>query len=262
MNNQIIPFNFENKTVHTVIADGIPWFVAKDVCNVLGLSKYRTVLETTRKDSGGQPYVNFPEDEKGVLVLGHLSGGNQKTLCVNEPGLYRLVHRAHTPEAEQFKRKVYHEILPQIRRTGMYVPEDVKDVITKIPLTDAIPAIEAAMRQDGCSINTIWLVMGIVETLLSYIATYQAEFELWKKLERCEQSKKRATPKDYEEIRELHKAGYTKKEISSITYRGRTVINNALRETVAQPCLFDDEPSESFGEPLVDAGRGHDGGAA
>jgi prophage antirepressor-like protein len=136
MNNQIIPFDFENKTVRTVVAAGIPWFVAKDVCNVLELSKYRTILETTRKDSNGRNYINFPEDEKGVHDLGHPSGGNQKTLCVNEPGLYRLIHRAHTPEAERFKHKVYHEVLPQIRKTGALVPEGMavvrKDVLDQM----------------------------------------------------------------------------------------------------------------------------------
>jgi prophage antirepressor-like protein len=253
-------FSFESHQVRAVMADGTPWFVGRDVCNALEIKNVSDTLRTKRIDSKGKEYINFPENEKADIDIIYISSNGtrqaRKTLCVNEPGLYRLIFQSRKPEAERFKTLVFNEILPQIRRTGRYVPDAVKDVIKKIPLRDAVPAIEAAMRQDGCSINTIWLVTGIVEMLLSYIATYQTEFELQQKLNRCKRSKRRATPKDIEEIRELHKAGYTKKDISRMTYRGRTVINNALREEVDQPGLFDDEPTESFGGPLIDAARG------
>jgi hypothetical protein len=144
---------------------------------------------------------------------------------VNEPGLYRLIFQSHKPKAEQLKTQVFNEVLPQIRRTGKY------------------SAVETRLEAIEVKVDRLF-----------------EEKDVRDKLDRCERSKKRATPKDYEEIRELHKAGYIKTAISKITYRGSAVINNALREMVTQPCLFDDEPSESFGEPLVDATRGHDGG--
>jgi hypothetical protein len=216
------------------------------VCDALGIVNAR------------QAIARLEDYEKLTYTL-YTSGQTRRMWLVNESGVYSLVLTSNKPEAKRFKRWLTTEALPQIRRTGMYVPEDVKDVITKIPLADAVPAIEVAMRQDGCSINTIWLVMGIVEILLSHIATYQAEFELQQELERCERSKRRASPKDLEEIRKLHNAGYTKKDISRITYRGRTVINNALQAAVNQPDLFDDEPTD---EAMTAASRGHDGSVA
>jgi hypothetical protein len=244
--NQLIPFNFKNHHIRTVVIDQAPWWVGKDVCDALELSNNRKAI--TRLEDYEK--LTYP------LVT---SGQTRRMWLVNESGVYSLALTSNKPEAKRFKRWLTTEALPQIRRTGMYVPDDVKDVIKKIPLGDAVPAIEVAMRQDGCSINTIWLVMGIVEILLSHIAVYQAEFELQQELDRCERSKKRATPKDREEIRELYKAGCTKADIKRITYRGRTVINKALRETENQPGLFDDEASESFGKPLVDAARGKGG---
>jgi prophage antirepressor-like protein len=150
-------------------------------------------------------------------------GRMQGVRIINEPNVYRLINHSRLPEAEQIEAWVYEEVLPQIRKTGKY--------------------------------NTVESRFEVLEAKVDSLGEDKAARD---KLDRCERSKKRATPKDLEEIRELHKAGYTKKAISRITYRGSTVINNALRAE-NQPGLFDDEASESFSEPLVDAGRGHGG---
>ncbi|MDR1252809.1 MAG: hypothetical protein LBK62_11700 [Treponema sp.] len=206
--SQVIPFNFENHAVRTVVIDQVPWWVGKDVCEVLEISNYRQALETTRTDKNGMTYINFPETEKSVYSIDTL-GGKQKTLLVNEPGLYRLIFQSRKPQAERFKTWVFNEALPQIRKTEKY------------------SAVETRL-----------------ETLEEKVDRLFEEKETRDKLDRCERSKKRATPKDYEEIRELHKAGYTKKAISRITYWGLTVINNALREDANQPSLFDDGGGE------------------
>jgi len=77
-NYQIVPFNFENHTIRTVMVENDPWFVASDVGAALEL---RTIRSTLR---------DFPENEKGVHTV-HTLGGKQSLLSVNEPGLYRLV---------------------------------------------------------------------------------------------------------------------------------------------------------------------------
>lgn len=89
-------------------SDGNPWFVAKDVCDSLGIGKYRDALS------------RLDDDERGSVLLDTL-GGPQTVGTVSEAGFYKLVMRSRKPEAKQFQRWVTHEVLPAIRRTGGYM---------------------------------------------------------------------------------------------------------------------------------------------
>lgn len=104
-------FEYEGKQVRTIIKDGEPWFVAKDVCEILEIDS----SQTRRLD----------EDEKGLYSI-QTPGGVQQMVCVNEPGLYSLVLKSRKPEAKQFKRWITHEVLPSIRKTGQYSLEQPK----------------------------------------------------------------------------------------------------------------------------------------
>ena len=86
--------------------DSEPWFVAKDVLDVLDLDK--TALR------------KLDEDEKGVDSI-HTPGGEQQMTTVTEPGFYKLVMRSRKPEAKAFQRWVTHEVLPALRRDGGYM---------------------------------------------------------------------------------------------------------------------------------------------
>jgi prophage antirepressor-like protein len=85
--------------------DGEPWFVAKDVCDILEIDP----TQTRRLD----------DDEKGLCSI-QTPGGSQDFQVVNEPGLYSLVLGSRKPEAKQFKRWITHEVIPSIRQTGSY----------------------------------------------------------------------------------------------------------------------------------------------
>ena len=85
---------------------GEPWFVAKDVCDALGINK----TAASRLD----------DDEKGLRSTQTL-GGEQQILLVSEPGFYKLVLKSRKPEAKAFQRWVTHEVLPSIRKQGAYV---------------------------------------------------------------------------------------------------------------------------------------------
>ena len=90
--NAITPFDFEGRAVRVVEdAAGLPWFVALDVCECLGIKNSRQAL--TRLD----------DDEKGVISNDTL-GGQQQVSSVNEPGLYSLTLASRKPEAKRFKR--------------------------------------------------------------------------------------------------------------------------------------------------------------
>jgi prophage antirepressor-like protein len=108
-NYQILSFTFESHAVRTVVIDGSPWFVARDVCEVLYIKQ------------DGRTFDDFSILEKGRYTI-PTPGGNQEMLVINEPGLYRLIFQSRKPEAERFKTWVFTEVLPQIRRTGTFGP--------------------------------------------------------------------------------------------------------------------------------------------
>lgn len=103
-------------SVRWLMIQGDPWFVAADVCKILDIQNVR------------QNLAGFPDDEKGVCNT-YTPGGYQDMNVVNEPGLYRLIFMSRKPEAEKFKHKVFHEILPSIRKYGYYVADPTPDDI-------------------------------------------------------------------------------------------------------------------------------------
>lgn len=114
-----------NVSIRTEVISNEPWFVAKDVCNALGIEHHRDAL--TRID----------EDERGSLLLDTL-GGKQTIGAVNESGLYHLIFQSRKPEARAFRKWVTNEVLPSIRRTGTYssngVQTSVEEPSKKLPL--------------------------------------------------------------------------------------------------------------------------------
>lgn len=113
-------FNFENNNVRTVNADGEVWFAAIDVAKSLGLSN--TTVAVGRLDP----------DEVTKFNLGGLEG---ETNFVSEPGLYRLIGASRKSQAKRFDRWVRHEVLPTIRKTGMYATPTTVDKILGDPDT-------------------------------------------------------------------------------------------------------------------------------
>ena len=91
----------------TTDCHGNPWFVAKDICDILGLVNHRMALS------------RVPVNHKGVNRIDTL-GGVQQMNVVDEPGVYRLILRSDKPQAEPFMEWLTSEVLPAIRRTGTY----------------------------------------------------------------------------------------------------------------------------------------------
>lgn len=117
MNTEIQTFNFHTATMRTLTDEnGDPWFVAKDVCNILELSNPSDALQS------------LDDDEKTNLGNSYVwAEPGRRPLIISEPGLYRLVMRSRKPEAKEFQRWVTHEVLTQIRRTGGYIPSSEAD---------------------------------------------------------------------------------------------------------------------------------------
>lgn len=120
MNNEIRKFDFKGATLRTLTDEaGEPWFVAKDVCDILGMSNPSMAVTALDKDEVAQI---DPKD-----YLGSENRSNQAVNIVSEPGLYKLIMRSRKPEAKEFQRWVTHEVLPQIRKTGGYIPTSETD---------------------------------------------------------------------------------------------------------------------------------------
>ncbi len=114
--NEIKVFDFEGAGVRTVLsASGEPMFVAKDVCDVLGLSNATVVV-------GG-----LDADEVTKLNLGSREG---VTNLVTESGLYHLIFKSRKAEAKKFRRWVTGEVLPMIRKQGFYSVIDDSELMT------------------------------------------------------------------------------------------------------------------------------------
>lgn len=120
MNNEIQKFDFKGSSLRTLTDEaGEPWFVAKDVCDILGMSNPSMAVTALNKDEVAQI---DPKD-----YLGSENRSNQAVNIVSEPGLYKLIMRSRKPEAKEFQRWVTHEVLPSIRKTGGYIPTSESD---------------------------------------------------------------------------------------------------------------------------------------
>lgn len=115
--NELKIFNFEDKEVRTHVVNGNPWFVAKDVCDVLGISNNRHALS------------RLDDDEKDDVVLND-GIRNRNFSIVNEYGLYNLIISSRKQEAKEFQRWVTHEVIPSIRKHGGYLtPEKIEEAL-------------------------------------------------------------------------------------------------------------------------------------
>lgn len=110
--NDMQIFTYNSNEVRTVEMNGEPWFVLKDVCEVLGLSTPARVAE--RLDS----------DEVSQAHLIDSMGRKQSTYVINESGLYNVILRSDKPEAKPFRKWVTSEVLPSIRQHGAYMTSE------------------------------------------------------------------------------------------------------------------------------------------
>ena len=105
--NQVVPFTYQGSQVRTVQVDGEPFFVAKDVCFVLGISNHLDAIKRLDLDEVRGSEVPTP-------------GGLQPHKIVSESGLYHLVFTSTRPGAKAFRKWVTGEVLPALRKSGRY----------------------------------------------------------------------------------------------------------------------------------------------
>lgn len=130
-------FDFAPSVVlRSLTIDGQPWFVAKDICDALGLSNPTKAL------------ASLDEDERNSLTIQEGNRGNPNRVVVSESGLYALIMKSRKPEAKAFRKWVTSVVLPSLRKDGVYfagqerpIPEDM----TIDQLMAQISAMQAAV---------------------------------------------------------------------------------------------------------------------
>ena len=126
--NELKVFEYEKNEVRTVVIDDQPWWVAKDICDALGLGNVSMSTDRLK-----------PNEKLISKVL--ISGQNRDVTLINESGLYKIIIRSNKPEAEQFTDWITSEVLPSIRKTGSYTTN-------ASPLTDWQKEVEVLDSYD------------------------------------------------------------------------------------------------------------------
>lgn len=114
--NEIQTFDFDGSGIRTLTIGDEPYFVGKDVAEVLGYERPTKAI---------QDHVD--EEDKDAVPIQDSIGRMQRTPVINESGLYSLILGSKLPEAKRFKRWVTSEVLPSLRRNGMYAMDELLD---------------------------------------------------------------------------------------------------------------------------------------
>ena len=114
-------FAYTTQKIRMIEIDSEPWFIVKDVCEILGIKNVADAMK--RLDEDEKLRLNLSYEEKHRLNLGFRG---KSPWGVNEPGLYTLIACSRKKEAILFRRWVTHEVLPSIRKTGQYIDTEKK----------------------------------------------------------------------------------------------------------------------------------------
>lgn len=115
--NELQNFTFDGSTVRTIMINSEPYFVGKDVAQVLGYSNTRKALID---------HVDSDDKTDGVPIRDSI-GREQRPTLINESGIYSLIIGSKLPTAKRFKRWVTSEVLPAIRKHGAYAVDELLD---------------------------------------------------------------------------------------------------------------------------------------
>lgn len=133
--NELTVFNNEEfGEIRTLLIDGEPWLVAKDVAKALGYTNPRKAI-----------IDHVDEEDKGVTKRDTL-GGTQDVTVINESGLYSLVLSSKLPTAKNFKRWITSEVLPSIRKHGAYMTPQTIDTLLSDP--DTIIKLATSLKEE------------------------------------------------------------------------------------------------------------------
>ena len=125
--NFLDTFEFEDKVIRVIRHNDEPWFVAKDICDILNISNNRDAIS------------KIPEKwKKDDVGFSDTINRTQKMTIINEPAVYKIIMRSNKPVAEKFQEFVCEDILPSIRKKGYYKLDEKENFL----LQDNRPTIK------------------------------------------------------------------------------------------------------------------------
>lgn len=154
--NDITIFNYEGNDIRTVTIEGEPWFVGKDVAEVLGYSNPRDAL-----------YRHVDGEDKNTVAFHDGIQGNPNMTIINESGLYSLILGSKLPTAKQFKRWVTSEVLPAIRKTGGYI-HGADDLDPAELMAKALKVAERTLAERDARISALTVQNAIMAPKAEY----------------------------------------------------------------------------------------------
>lgn len=143
-------FDFNSSQVRTIVINNEPWFIAKDVCNLLEIVNVSQALQA------------LDADEKLIYSL-HISGQNRDTALLSESGLYTLAIRSNKPQAKPFRKWVTSDVLPSIRKTGKYDLQPHFDIPTTLSAALLLASKQAEtieLQQQKIALDAPYTAMG------------------------------------------------------------------------------------------------------
>lgn len=144
MNNELQSFSFQGNYLRVLKINNEPWFIGKDLAEILGYSNTRDAISKHVDD----------EDKNTVAIRDGITRGNPNQTIVNESGMYSLILGSKLPNAKQFKRWVTSEVLPAIRKHGAYMTDEKAfDVVhNKNGLADLLQQAAEQLKQKDIEI--------------------------------------------------------------------------------------------------------------
>lgn len=122
---EVFQFSASKTEVRSLLVKDEPWLVAKDVCDILGLTNPSEALKALDDDEKMMSVISTPGSDLTSEKL--RSGQKRQMWLINESGLYALILRSNKPEAKIFRKWVTSEVLPAIRKKGYYGTQKKKD---------------------------------------------------------------------------------------------------------------------------------------
>lgn len=157
--NELKNFSFEDRQIRALTIEGEPYFVGKDVAEVLGYSNSRKAIAD-----------HVDSEDKGVTKC-YTLGGTQKLTVINESGLYSLILGSKLPTAKKFKHWVTSEVLPTIRKHGAYMTDAkaVAIVTDKNALADLLQQAADQLKEKDVKIERLTAELEVSNKKATYL---------------------------------------------------------------------------------------------
>lgn len=230
--NELKQFNFENNQVRTLLINDEPWFVGKDVAEILGYSNPRDALSK-----------HVDSEDKNSVAIHDGNKGNPNLTIINESGVYALVFSSKLQSAKKFKHWVTSEVLPTLRKTGSYAtPQLTGEELMAKALIEAKSVLERQNKQiiemkpkaifaDAVATSDTSILIGDLAKLIKQNGTDIGQKRLFERMRNDGYLIKKGTSKNMPTQKAMEKGLFEVKERTISNPDGSTRITRTTKVT-------------------------------